>query len=326
MKKKLIVFFVCILLIATFVPSFRASITNEDLGILGEVVDQSQNEGDEYIWLKQGEVAWQQFVPESKEFLRVEVKIKQLYEGPDAAPIKLAIEEPYGTILTQKELPASDIPDQGNWISFDVPDISIEPGKLYYITLFFDGRADYAWCGSWGDKYPNGYSSNGEFWDWCFKTYVSKTKSRYSIYNEGSTPFWDPEHSLHIFVDNMFVKYDSDDPPKGGGEFYFKLYAFPKIWTWETDIYEVDDESSTPFNLGKIGAFKTKFTPQFLLLLAFDEDTPPPPKDRLDDFLGWIFIRFRPPKGDYPQSSPYHESLNWENKFFKCDLNLQFHY
>lgn len=323
MTRKILGILVSLFFITSFTPSFVASAMHEEIEMRGEVVDQSQNEGDEYVWLKQGEVAWQQFVPEKKECLRVEVKIKQLYEGPDAAPIRLAIEEPYGTILTQKELPANDIPDQGDWISFDVPDITLECGRMYYLTLFFDGRADYAWCGSWGDKYSNGYSSNGEFWDWCFKTYVSKTKSKD---NRVPLPFWDPEHSLLICIDEMYVKYDSDDPPKGGGEFYFKLYAFPKIWKWETDIYEVNDESTTPFNLGKIGAFETKYTPQFILLLAFDKDERPPPKDIFDDFLGWMFIRFKPPKGDYPQSSPYHNSLNWENKFFKCDVNLQFHY
>jgi hypothetical protein len=76
-------------------------------------------------------------------------------------------------------LPASEIPITSDWVSFDVQDITLNPGQIYYIKLSTSFNALYYWCGASNNPYPNGVSSNGADWDWCFRTYADKSKSTF---------------------------------------------------------------------------------------------------------------------------------------------------
>jgi hypothetical protein len=148
------------------------------------VKDQRQEQGDNEIQIKSR--ASQEFVPSGKKQMRVEVKIRAgLGDNP---PITLQIEKPLGTILAYKELPASAIPSTtADWVSFDINDISLTQGEKYYIVLSFSVGGLYFWCGDSGDPYPAGISSRGDKWDWCFRTYVSRSK-------------------IHKYEDNTFDK------------------------------------------------------------------------------------------------------------------------
>jgi len=143
---------------------------------------------------------------------------------------------------------------------------------------------------------------------------------------ENTTPIYQNPHHVGIRIDKLYVYDDSDDPPKGDGEWYFKIYAFPKIWSYKTKIYQVTEDPA-PWDLETIAYFEgVRFTPQFLLILAFDDEAPPPPKDRFDQFLGWTFIRFNPPKGDYKWPNQVEEIYTWENQFFKAVVKVYMHY
>jgi len=82
-----------------------------------------------------------------------------------------------GTVLTFKELPASEIPfESSGWVSFDVPDVYLATGEKYYITLTAPLGSEYGWCYSepdilGRDRYPQGNSSRGSGYDWCFRTF-----------------------------------------------------------------------------------------------------------------------------------------------------------
>ena len=153
-----------------------------------------------------------------------------------------------------------------------------------------------------------------------------KTKDINEQRSSEITPFWDPEHTVSIHIDKIYVKESGDRNANDPGEYFFKLISIPELWHWTTDIYEVDDETpEVPYDLGKLGAFKTKFTPQWIIILAIEED-----KDEgianFNDFLGWKIIKFKPPQGDYPKDNPYIEIVQWENQYFKAVTKIYFSY
>ena len=140
------------------------------------------------------------------------------------------------------------------------------------------------------------------------------------------TPIWDREHTTAIWIDKIYVYESGDRELNEPGEYFFKLFSIPQMWHWTTDIYEVGDENPTvPYNFGKLGAFKTKFTPQWIIIFALEED-----KDEgianFNDFLDWKIITFKPPKGDYPSTDPYMEIFDWENQYFKAVTKVYFSY
>ncbi|MFW6120155.1 MAG: hypothetical protein ACOC80_04570 [Petrotogales bacterium] len=118
---------------------------------------------------------WQQFVPTVNSLSRVEVKIARTQDYPNNGNITMTIESPIGNVLTSKTLPPGDVPEEPwcttNWISFDVPDITLNPGQIYYINLTTPPDIWYHWCGAWGNPYTPGISSRGPEWDWTFKTF-----------------------------------------------------------------------------------------------------------------------------------------------------------
>ena len=142
----------------------------------------------------------------------------------------------------------------------------------------------------------------------------------------GVTPFWTKEHVLGIMMDKVYVYESGDREAYEPGEYFFKMYAFPSLWHWESDIYEVGDEHpEIPYNFYHIGAFKTKFTPQIILVLALEEDK----KEDLNfnEFMDWKVFRVNPPRGDYPPNGMYiSEPVVWENDYFKAIVKFTFHY
>jgi hypothetical protein len=94
-------------------------------------------------------------------------------------PLTLSINYPLDTVLTSKTLPASKIHvAKCDWVTFDFPDIELTPPNKYYIVLMFEPVSDYLWGGAWGNPYPEGNSSLYPDWDWCFRTYAERTRSR----------------------------------------------------------------------------------------------------------------------------------------------------
>jgi len=147
---------------------------------------QHYDDGDEVI----SDFEWQEFVPNDAKHVRIEVKVVQWYGGsPD---FKLSIEKPLGTVLTYKDLPASEIPSEtSNWVNFDIPDVDLIPGDKYYITLTAPLGSEYGWSycepDSLGrDRYPLGNSSKGLDYNYCFRTYnlpenEEKADGEYSV-------------------------------------------------------------------------------------------------------------------------------------------------
>ncbi len=167
MKKEIIGILVMMLLIATALSSV-GTVTVRTTPSTGEVKDQYQDECDECEFFEN--YAWQQFVPTMEELTRVEVNIAETGGSYD---ITLSVEKPLGAVLTSKTLPYASIPSETcNWASFDVPDETLTSGSMYYIVLSFDLGGEYSWGGAWEDPYPQGDSSGGEDWDFCFRTFV----------------------------------------------------------------------------------------------------------------------------------------------------------
>jgi len=188
MKIKILGVLVSMLLIAAAIPA--VGITNIEPEKLQGVLDQSQERDDECKWFQD---AWQEFVPVGKKLLHVEVKIKQGYA--DSPDLWLYIEKPLGTSLASLSKKATEIPDTADWVEFDIEDIELTPGKTYVIHLKFDPGGEYAWCGANGDVYPSGDSDLGAQWDWCFKTYVDKSKKDEKIVSDKETQDDEPEES-----------------------------------------------------------------------------------------------------------------------------------
>jgi len=142
----------------------------------------------------------------------------------------------------------------------------------------------------------------------------------------GVTGIWSKEHVLAIMLDKVYVYDCGDRQGYEPGEYFFKMYAFPSLWHWESDIYEVDDDNpEIPYNFYHIGAFKTKFTPQIILVLALEEDK----KEDLNfnEFMDWKIFKVNPPRGDYPPNGMYtSDPVVWENDYFKAIVKFTFHY
>jgi hypothetical protein len=169
--KKIIGIGICMLLIATALPVVGVTTNTKQPETVVGVYDQVQERSDECKWFQD---AWQEFVPVGKQLLHVEVKIKQGYESsPD---LFMYIEDSSGSPLTSLSMKATDIPDVCDWVVFDIDDVKLVPGDTYKIRLKYDVGGEYAWCGANGDPYPAGNSDIGAQWDWCFRTYVDKSK------------------------------------------------------------------------------------------------------------------------------------------------------
>jgi hypothetical protein len=175
MQRKPVIVLICIILSSLMIILSPQSTSISIKNFFSEKIDQSQERDEGAVSIRNME--WQEFVPVVKKLLRVEVKIK-IGDG-ETTSIRLSIEQPLGTILSSTELPASEIPTTPDWVSFDMQDITLKPGEIYYIKLSTSSNALYYWCGASNNPYPNGVSSKGANWDWCFRTYADKSKSMF---------------------------------------------------------------------------------------------------------------------------------------------------
>lgn len=140
-----------------------------------EVKDQYQELHTYEFWLVSSTPIWQEFVPTKNNIVRAEIKVMQGYGG--SPPLTLEIHKPYGTSLASIDVPVGDIPDTPGWVSFDIPDIPLNPGETYYIGVVYKGSGEYAVCGAGGNPYTEGESDRGPMWDWCFRTFADEDVS-----------------------------------------------------------------------------------------------------------------------------------------------------
>jgi len=163
--RKIIVFLVATLFIATIaLPTVSAQ----------PVIDQKQEIEDEVYFIS--DFHWQQFVPSKDKLLKVEVKVAQWFGGsPDMI---LTIEKPLSNVLTSKSVSAASIPSpNAGWVEFDVPDIELTPGEIYYIKVTAPRGSEYGWAAGYGDPYGKGDSSMlPDCDDFCFRTYAPHGK------------------------------------------------------------------------------------------------------------------------------------------------------
>jgi len=89
-----------------------------------------------------------------------------------------------GADLTSVAKSSGSIPSSLSWIDFDLPDIGVTPGSIYYLVVRTSGGTstqNYVWGYGYYNPYPNGSfwmsTNSGSSWtqyasyDFCFKTY-----------------------------------------------------------------------------------------------------------------------------------------------------------
>ena len=185
MKKKIIGIFVTTLVITIAIyPVLGAANINQAIRIVPEklqsVKDQFQEFSDECAWLSSGTAEWQEFINQGNKIMSVELYMYNSAPHEDGF-VKLSIEKPLGTELTKKVISCKDIaPGYSDiWFSFDVdPDVNLVKGDKYYIVFYYDGPCELCWHGAYNNRYPNGGSSKGGDWDFCFRTFVDKSKAK----------------------------------------------------------------------------------------------------------------------------------------------------
>jgi hypothetical protein len=178
MKTEIVGMLVMTLLITTAAPVFGYMNHNCDLGqdndfgILsrGEVLDQYQEDGFNYIFIHDGG-KWQSFVPTMSDLVRVEVLLER--NSIETGDIILSIERPLGNILGYDILTASQMPpDQWLWVSFDVKAV-LAPGFTYCIVLTSVNEfSDYYWRFDTYGHYPYGEASVNPYADFTFRTWA----------------------------------------------------------------------------------------------------------------------------------------------------------
>jgi hypothetical protein len=151
-------------------------LANTSITVLAQITkDQTQENIGEIDWLQGGE--WQEFIPTIKKLVRVELYVGCYHAGSN--PIIVSIEKPLGNVLSSKTLIASDLPlNSDDWVSFDNLNVTLQNGQTYYIVIKFLPGSEYAWSGAWGNPYTSGVSSKDPDWDYCFRTFADKSKTR----------------------------------------------------------------------------------------------------------------------------------------------------
>jgi len=143
--------------------------------------------------------------------------------------------------------------------------------------------------------------------------------------SESVTPFYNVDHNIHININKCWVYQCCDE--HNPGEFFFHIIVFPAFKFKTTDIYEVEDtHPQSSHNFGRLASIPVQFTPQFILIIAMEEDK----KTDLNpnDYLGYIVIKLAPPKDDYTPAKPYsHPLVRWDaNPVFEADISISFYH
>jgi len=131
----------------------------------------------------------QSFVPSRDRLTRVDLKLSRF--GNITSDITVSIRKQLdGNDLMSCSLPYENIPSNiSEWITFDVPDISLNPGENYYLVLSTEGGFNFSGNYLWFDNNNSESYSDGEIWihwvdtneweqwnpsmDSCFKTFFS---------------------------------------------------------------------------------------------------------------------------------------------------------
>lgn len=198
MQRKNVIVMICVIFSSMLIILSPQSMSISLKNMLAEKIDQNQEIDDGFRVIRSSE--WQQFVPVVKKLIRIEVKLKAVVG--ETSSIKLSIEQPLGTSLTSIELSPSSIPTTGDWVSFDIQDITLTLGERYYIVLSTSPNSNYYWYGSSSNPYSNGISSVGSGWDWCFRTYVDTHKSVFI--NNIQSELKMKTFSILFFMQNIF--------------------------------------------------------------------------------------------------------------------------
>jgi hypothetical protein len=143
--------------------------------------------------------------------------------------------------------------------------------------------------------------------------------------SQGITPFYEKEHNINININKCWV-YECQDE-HNPGEYFFHIIVFPAFQYVKTEEYSVDDtHPQSSHNFGRLASIPVRFTPQFILIIAMEED------QKIDanpnDYLGRIMIKLAPPKDDYSPSNPYSLPLvRWNAKpSFEADVAISFYH
>jgi hypothetical protein len=279
-KKKIIIFIIILFIITTVLPITVCSKINNNFKSV-DIKDQYQEYGDHPIWLSNNIPQWQEFIPTKNNLVKVEIKIKQA--NMESSPLILEIHNPYGYKLTYQEINTSEIPDVPSWVSFDFPDISVYPGGTYFINVLYKGIGEYAWYGTWEDKYPNGGSSRDPDWDFCFRTYtrnfppnqpirpIGNINLRTGLQYEFLSLTTDPDEDN---INYLFDWGDGNDSgwlgPFSSGEAVIAKYSWSKQGTFEIKVKardEFNQEGDWSDSLAiSVSKSKTKNSP-FLIFL-----------------------------------------------------------
>jgi len=205
MKRKIISFFVCMLVIITAFPVIGMTFnikTSKNNNIFNErqneiiliknsdeveVLDQEQSEysGGGVCIFGSWKLA-QSFIPTLNSLTKIELKI---FKVGEPAGLKISIQSDLsGEELTSLYVTADKISSLLHWHQFDLPDIDVTPGQTYYIVWDPDGENKEKDNICWGFKDDNPYKEGcawlgagdwspidkiGDYYniDFCFRTY-----------------------------------------------------------------------------------------------------------------------------------------------------------
>jgi len=169
---------ICFVIVGVFVPSISSDENIDDQ------IDQQQTEGSvDQIISSNGWVA-QSFRPTIESLTKIELYVYKHSEATGNLTVGIRTSLSEGD-LTSASLPASIIPSNPEWITFDLPDMSVVLNETYYIVCrtSYGSENIFGWYGSNDNPYSRGegyYSpDHGSTWsgindgnfDCRFKTY-----------------------------------------------------------------------------------------------------------------------------------------------------------
>ena len=183
---------IAVLFLTSLLPNIYAGTLQGDQSDEGYIIDQTQtDEGGYYYPVTYGNPAAQSFVPSMTPLAKVRLYVKSYcpVNPCESYSLKVSIRDDLDkddltSVIINKDM----IPDYYSWVNFDFEDITVEPGKTYYmvVTSLYP-ESEYRWA-MWSSQDIEKYEP-GEAWaqivvnqiikwtnfsgcsDFCFKTY-----------------------------------------------------------------------------------------------------------------------------------------------------------
>lgn len=184
MKKKIMVYFVMILMMTIIIPTTESCNWNSDMF---DVLDQQSLKDDDSKTISLFHLA-QSFIPTYPTLTKVMLLLSK--SSSDAMYESYNVEIRKDTLTsqtqTQSNLDQSYIDTGKNWIEFDFPDIDVDIGSTYYIIIHGETMTGDTGSVSWHFGYPDPYTNGAAYrnspggWfeyndtievDFCFKTF-----------------------------------------------------------------------------------------------------------------------------------------------------------